>query len=125
MLWCGILVWLSRAVVQRGGDFMPFVIFGVCLVLLIVLVALGGMRVHLDRGQCRVFPGIGPPGRTKDNPIGKDILVSLEESRVRVNNEPLQEIVVRTADHTVGSGAFLDPAVRRFVAAAIRKACGG
>jgi hypothetical protein len=129
-LWSGISMWGIYGTQFVEGKFdlgrslfgLPFLIGTVVLVGVIVFLLFGRWELRLQEGAGTVFVGVGPLGWTRNFAYGRDTLVSLRTTDVRVNDVPQQGIVVRTGEGEFVFGAVLKGEVKRFVAAAILRA---
>ena len=101
---------------------LPFLIGALLMLWLIAFMLLGYRRVHIDRGQCEIFTGVGSIGRRRRIALSPDSSVRLELSSLRVNNVPQRHVVISTGTQTVKFGATLPENVRVFFAAALKKA---
>jgi hypothetical protein len=129
-LWSGLSLWgiygsqlsdgaLDPTLALAG---LPFVLGTLVLLAVIAWMLLGHWRVRLNRGTAEIFRGVGPFGRRQHLPLGRDTVIRLAPSSLRVNGRPQREIVMATGSHTVKFGALMPGDVRVFLAAVLRQA---
>ena len=101
---------------------LPFLIGTVILLSIIIFLLFGRWRIHVDRGECEIFTGVGPIGRRRRIPLATDSTINLEMSSLRINNIPQRHVVITTHGQTLKFGATLPENVRVFFAAVLKKA---
>lgn len=101
---------------------LPFLIGTIVLLSIITFLLFGRWRIHVDRGECEVFTGVGPIGRRRCIPLATDSTIDLEMSSLRINNIPQRHLVITTHGQTLTFGATLPDPVRVFLAAVLKKA---
>ncbi len=132
-VWSGFSLWgiYGRQIASGKFDLMtslfglPFVAGTVVLLGVAAFMLFGSWRMRIDRGEAEIFMGVGPVGPRKRIPLDPETSVQLGSSNMRVNGRPQMQVVVVSGEKTVKFGATLDPEVRRFFAAVLRKAASG
>ena len=130
VLWSGLslsMIYWSQIVAGRFDKTtsmvgIPFLIGTMILVGIIILMLFGRWRIHVDRGECEIFIGVGRLGSRRRIRLGADSTVSLGMSSLRVNNIPQRQVVICTGGQTLKFGATLPDPVRVFLAALLKKA---
>jgi DNA-directed RNA polymerase subunit RPC12/RpoP len=131
-LWSGVSMWgiYGRQLVQGKFDpaqslfGLPFLLGTIVLLIIITYLLFGHWRIHVGRGECEIFSGVGPLGRRRRIRLERGSLVRIEASTLKVNNVPQQHIVITTGDEQLKFGATLPVEVRAFLAAVLQRAAG-
>ncbi|MBU3664857.1 MAG: hypothetical protein FGM15_03125 [Chthoniobacterales bacterium] len=130
LLWTGLPLAMIYGPQIASGKFdatlslagLPFFIGALLMLWLIAFMLCGCRRIHIDRGQCEIFTGVGLIGRRRRIALTPESSVRLELSSLRVNNVPQRHVVISTDGQTVKFGATLPENVRTFFAAVLSKA---
>ena len=96
---------------------IPFLIGTIVLVSFILFGFFGKWTVHLNRGQGTVFAGIGIVGWKRKFTYNRNSLITIKESNVRSNNQPLQVISVTTDNKAFSFGTIIKDDAKAFIAA--------
>lgn len=129
-LWSGVslsMIYGSQIVARKFDPTaslfgLPFLIGTIVLLSVIAFLLFGRWRIHVDRGECGIFTGVGAIGRRRRIPLAADSSVSLGMSSLRINNIPQRHVVISTHGKSLKFGATLPDPVRVFLAAVLKKA---
>lgn len=130
LFWSGFSLWGIYGSQIAAGKFklgdslfgLPFLVGTIVLLAVITFLLFGAWRIAITRGNCEVFVGVGPIGRTKKIPLARDSAIALVEGTFRVNNVPQKEIAVTTGSDRISFGAMIPIEARTFIAAVLQKA---
>jgi hypothetical protein len=101
---------------------LPFLAGTVVLLAVIAFLLLGRWAITLRDGEGTVFVGVGGLGWTRHFRYGRDTLVSLRATSLKVNGVPQQGILVRNGNEDFVFGALLKDEAKQYVGAAIMRA---
>ena len=108
---------------------IPFLIGTLILLTALIYMLFGCRRIGIhpeesDRGVIEVFTGVGKLGITKRIRYQLSTTVALKEGSMRVNNEPLDDICIRSDDDELRFGPMLPEPHKRYIAALIQASIG-
>jgi hypothetical protein len=115
----GTQIWNGKYDLGQSLFGIPFLFGTIILLTVILYMIFGKWIITLDRGQGKVFVGVGSLGWTREFSYNRDSLVSLKMTSVQVNNVSQKGISIRTDDKDFVFGALMKEEAKRFVAAAI------
>lgn len=101
---------------------LPFLIGTVVLVSIIAFLLFGRTKVWFERGECRVYNGVGRIGWTRKHLCSPATTVALRMSNVRVNNVQKTGIELKTDGNTLMFGTMWSDDAKAFVATAMKRA---
>jgi len=117
----------------RKGEFdlsqslfgLPFLFGTVVLLSIITFLLAGRWRITLKKGLGTVFVGVGTLGWTRTFAYGRDTLVSMRMTNVRVNEVSQKGISIRNESTDLIFGTMLKEDAKQFIAATIMKEAKG
>ncbi len=131
--WAGLSMWGIYGSQFRKGEFdlsqslfgLPFLFGTVVLLSIITFLLAGRWRITLKKGLGTVFVGVGTLGWTRTFAYGRDTLVSMRMTNVRVNEVSQKGILIRNESTDIIFGTMLKEDAKQFIAAAIMKEAKG